>query len=78
MRVPRTIRFPFGYTVTVRLVDGRTLPAELDGQWDSERREILVRRTLDATRRRYILGHEVQHAVLDWQHHCCNEGTMKP
>lgn len=82
MRVPRTIRFPFGYAVKVRLLTSAQMKAQgeqdSDGWWESSTRTIFVRKRLPAARLRFIIGHETQHAVLDWQVHCCNEGTMKP
>lgn len=83
MRLPRRITLPFGYVVSVRLVTDAEMKAEADGEvtdglWDDETRTILVRRDLPMKRRKYVLGHELGHAYLDWTHFCFDEEAMKP
>ncbi len=79
--LPRTITLPYGYVVKIRTVPAGECKEEdgkvLDGWWDEDTHTIFIKRTLGAARRRYILGHEFQHAALDWIHHCLNEGVMK-
>lgn len=81
-RIPRTIRLPFGYTVRVREVSKREMEDEcgdyLDGAWVADDRTIYLRRTLNVTRKRYILCHELQHAIADLQHQQLNDGVGKP
>lgn len=79
--LPRTIPLPWGYTVKVKLVPAGQCKEEdgnlLEGWWDPDTRTIFIKKTLPLGRRRYMLGHEFHHAVLDWIHHCQNEGVMK-
>ena len=88
MRLPARVRFPFDYTVKVRQVTDREMrefsddapgdPLSVDGLWIADDRTIYIRKCLRVRRKRYILGHELQHAFLDWQHHCLNNGDSKP
>lgn len=79
--LPRTITFPFGYKVKVKLMPAKECKEEngrpLDGWWDDEIRTIFIKKSLPADRRRYALGHELQHALLDWIHECLDAGIMK-
>ena len=83
--IPRTIRLPFGYTIKVEQVTKREMEDEcgdfLDGAWTPEGPNggtIRIVRSLKMTRKRYILGHEIAHAVNDWLHEHLNMGTGKP
>ena len=84
MRLPSRVHFPFGYVVRVRQVTDAEMRAleddeeSCDGMWDSETRTIYVRAALPMRRRRYILGHELGHALWDWQHDLMNEKAMVP
>lgn len=91
MRLPASVRFPFGYVVRVRLVTAAEMesaesccncfakPDEVpDGSWDCSERTIRICKGQPVTRQRYILGHELQHALLDFNHHHLNAGSMKP
>lgn len=82
MRIPRSVTFPFGYVVQVRQVTDAEMTAEdedcPDGLWDVETRTIYVRSAIPIRRRKYILGHELGHALWDWQHEMFNEGAAKP
>lgn len=83
MRFPSTIRFPFGYDVKVRLVP----PAEIaeqaefeiedapDGLWLADRQTIFINRALPLRRQRYVLIHEMGHALWDFQHQMFGEKT---
>lgn len=79
--LPRTILLPFDYKVKVKLVPAKECKEEngklLDGWFDPDSNSIFIKKTLPAARRRYILGHELGHAVLDWIHECLNNGIMK-
>lgn len=81
LSLPKTISLPYGYVVKIRLVPAGECKEEngrlLDGWWDDEVKTIYIKRTLTPARKRYQMGHELQHAVLDWIHHCLNEGIMK-
>lgn len=74
MRLPRTVRFPFGYLVRVELVD--TL-RDADADWDQRSRVIRILRSMPAARKRYLLTHELSHAWADWQHDCLNRGIAE-
>jgi Zn-dependent peptidase ImmA (M78 family) len=87
VRLPSRVTLPFGYIIQVKqLTDAEMLDEQdecdreelLDGLWDADTRTIFVRASLPMGRRRYILGHEIGHAFIDWQHHCLNEDAMKP
>ena len=86
-RIPRRASFPFGYTVTIVQVTDREMRDReeidadediSDGCWFADTRTIYLRKALPPRRKRYILGHELMHAVLDWQHHYFNAEAMKP
>lgn len=79
--LPRTIPLPWGYVAKVKLVPAKECKEEngeiLDGWWDSDTQTIYVKKTLPIARRRYMVGHEFNHAVIDWVHRCLNEEIMK-
>lgn len=81
MRLPKRLSFPFGYVVTFRYLSASQMKtheaSELDGYWDSDTRTIYVRRRLQAKRLRYIIGHEMDHAINDYRHHLANEGIAE-
>jgi len=77
LRLPASVRLPFGYTVKVRLVTDAEMLAALeeddkdelcDGLWLVDTREILILKSLSKKRRAEILGHELDHAINDWRH----------
>ena len=85
MRFPKRLTLPFDYTIAIREVtDGEMRDMDdadvrtTDGCWDVETRTIYIVKTLPPRRKRYILGHELIHAVLDYNHHLLNEGKIKP
>ena len=82
MRLPASVRFPFGYRVNVKLVTDTEMADACedgpDGLWDAETRTIRIRKALPLRRQKYILGHEIGHAWLDWVHECIDEQAMKP
>jgi hypothetical protein len=83
MRLPRTLVFPFDYRISFKYVtraemkevDGTEEPP--DGLWDCATRTIYVLRRLPARRLRYVIGHEMDHAVNDYRLHCVNEGIAQ-
>lgn len=86
MRIPATQRFPFGYVVRIRQVTDTEMANESDediadipdGLWDSDERIIWIRKALSPRRKRYVLLHELGHALLDCGHACMNENKAKP
>lgn len=87
LSLPRLIRLPFGFIVRVRICTAAELAracgwslAEAqatDGGWHVDTRTIYLRSTLSPLRRRYVLAHELQHAVTDWAHHLMNREEAK-
>lgn len=84
MRLPRQVRLPFGYTVQVKEVSDSEMRAEdedgglNDGLWDAETKTIYVRASIPPRRKRYILVHEMGHALWDYQHELFDEGAARP
>jgi len=84
MRLPTHIMLPFGYTVRVKQLSDSEMRAEdadgelQDGLFDPETRSIFIRATLPKGRKKYLLSHELLHAVADWQHELFNEGALRP
>ncbi len=81
LRLPKTITLPFGYRVTVKQLSDKEfdlLASDSDGLWLADQRLIVIRKSLPAKRRAYILAHELGHAWLDWQHTYLDEGLTKP
>ncbi len=82
MRFPCRIVFPFGFVISVRQVTDSEMKeaadgGEADGLWLVDSREILILKTMPIKRRRYILAHELNHALTDFVHHYLNCGKMK-
>lgn len=81
MRLPRTLVFPFGYIVTFRYVSAAEMKEheaeDLDGFWEASTRTIYVRKRLPTKRLRYMIGHEIDHAVNDWRHQMLDAGIAK-
>lgn len=87
MRLPTRVHLPFGFRIAVKLVTdsemvgvlGSSDPDEMvDGLWDDDTRTIYIRKVLSKKRQRYILSHELHHALLDWAHACLNDQTAQP
>jgi Zn-dependent peptidase ImmA (M78 family) len=84
MRLPSRVTLPFGYVVLVKELTDAEMRAEeeagelCDGLWDAEAKTIFVRKDLPLKRKRYILWHELGHALWDGQHCCFDEGAFKP
>ena len=82
MRLPARVVFPFGYRVRVKQATDRELrdlaDDRPDGLWIAEERTIYIRKCLPITRKRYILAHELAHAVNDWMHFCLDNTNMRP
>jgi Zn-dependent peptidase ImmA (M78 family) len=76
--LPASVRLPFGYLITVKVVSARTLKkisdgSEVMGLWDGSSRTIYIDRNLEEREQRYTLTHEMIHAFADWQHHALGE-----
>lgn len=81
LRIPNKVHFPFGYIVTVTHVTDREMEEAAPGSdacWNVDTRVINIRKRLPTKRRIYLLGHELQHALLDWQHEFMDQGEAKP
>lgn len=75
LTIPRAIRLPFGWTVKVRMVTVKELAGitgwsldearRTDGAWIVDNRTIYCRRSLPAKTKRYVVAHELLHAVND-------------
>lgn len=87
MRLPSKVHLPFNFTVRIRQVTDSQMAEEMDAQdsedivdglWDIDARTIYIRRAISKRRQRYILGHELHHALLDWMHECLNDKTAMP
>ena len=87
MRLPTRVHFPFGYIVHIRQVTDAEIIAAVDGEgpedmadgcWMVDTRTIYIRKSLPLRRRRYILSHELGHALWDWQHDCLDANAMRP
>lgn len=76
--IPKSVTLPWGYKIKIRVVSRPEIGEDVDGLWDEEKREITICRDLPVKRKRYVLAHELQHAWLDWQHHCFNIGVIDP
>lgn len=81
LRLPKTITLPFGYRVSVKQLPDKEfdlLSPDSDGLWLADSKLIVIRKSLPAKRRAYILAHELGHAWLDWQHQHLDDGEAKP
>lgn len=85
MRLPTKIVFPFGYVVLIKEISDAEMRLEAgeedefpDGLFDPDTRSIFIRKDLPLGRKKYLLSHEVLHAVADWQHDLFNEGALRP
>ena len=82
MRIPRVVRLPFDYDVKVKQVTVREMREVMedddstpDGCWVVDDQTIYLLKSLPAQRKRYILAHELVHAVNDMAHAQVNEAT---
>lgn len=81
-RIPKYIRFPFGYTVKVVQKSPKELSDDVGtsvyGYWCDETRTIFISRTLTAAKKRYVVLHELTHALEDFKLFCTEIGLTKP
>ena len=70
--LPQRVRLPFGYVITIKAVAPSTLKRvakeEVWGCWDGTTRTIYVDKTANPRKQRYVLTHEMMHAIAEWQH----------
>lgn len=87
MRIPARVVFPFGYVVKIREVtvhemrDLEEIEAgeeEAEGLWDVDERTLYVLKCLTRRRKRYVVIHELAHALLDMGHEVMGKGAAKP
>ncbi len=87
LSLPRVVHLPFGFAVRVRVTTAAEMAracrwslAEaqaVEGAWDWDSRTIYVRSALPPKRKRYVLAHELQHAVTDWIGHLLGREEAK-
>lgn len=81
-RIPSRVLLPFGYLVTIKHLTDTEMQDIADGDlddglWDVETKTIYIRKGLSVRRQRYILTHELHHALIDWTHECLNDEIAK-
>lgn len=87
--LPRQIKLPWGGVVKVRLATPSECAEEnkkanaaskepLFGWYDGDINTIFIRSTLKPAQKRYVLGHELHHAVIDWVDEMLQLGVMVP
>lgn len=79
--IPRTIRLPGPYIVTVNQLAPMQMKNKhgefYDGIWDSDAMVVDIVRKLDHKRKWWVYSHEFQHVVNDWVHWLVGEGIAK-
>lgn len=81
-RVPARVYLPFGYVIPVRMVSRKEMRKVMDGQdldggWDPKTRRIYLYKGLRVKRKRYMLLHELAHALNDMLHELLDDGTVR-
>lgn len=85
-RIPKKIPLYKGkgrlnYTVHVKQVSALVMKnrfqEDLDGIWDDSTKTIYLKKNLKKMRKWYIYGHELVHAVNDWNHWMSNMGIAQ-
>lgn len=70
-RLPRRVHI-LDHTITIRQLDKRAFDAEwgedVDATWEDAERRINIRRHLPYKQKRYLLLHELVHALNDLTH----------
>lgn len=85
--IPQHVDLPFGFRVYIRRISPAEMADRLDdeegesivaaGFWDYDEATIYLDKTLPIAKQRYILAHELLHAVNDWVHHLLNNGVAE-
>ena len=82
LRIPKHIRFPFGYTVHIKQITLKELEdrcgASVLGLWEDDIRTIFIGKDLKVARKRWVLLHELIHAWADFQLYCTEIGIAQP
>jgi len=81
MKIPRSIKLPFNYTVTVQHVPYQELLHRGTDQcayWDVDQRVLLLDEDLPLAEQRYHLLSNLFHMVLDLQHEALDSGLAQP
>lgn len=77
MKLPRRVVFPFGYVVQVLQVPPEVLSGDSDSEWNADTRTITINKQCAVARRRYLLLHELEHALNDLHHWAMDTGVGK-
>jgi hypothetical protein len=84
--IPNRITLPFGFVIAVHRISPSEMADRLEedldegnaaGFWDYDQMAIFIDKTLPIAKQRYIMAHEMVHAVNDWAHWCLNRGVSK-
>jgi hypothetical protein len=76
-RIPKSLTLPFGYRVTIREVPKKDLE-DCYADWQSDTRTIRIQKSLSVAQKRYLLWHELLHAVHDAAHSALDLGKAQP
>lgn len=89
-RLPRRVVLPFGYIIKVKLAsaalirekagekDLAAFPEHCNGAWIVDEQSIYIYQGLSPAKRRYVLAHELDHAINDWMDYLLEWGIVKP
>lgn len=81
LRTPKWLKMPYGYKVQIKQISRKKMTEDhspdTDGIWDVDSGTIWLVKSLSPERKRYVLAHEIGHAVTDWTHWLVNEGLAK-
>ncbi len=81
MRLPTRIVFPFGYVIRVRQISRtemwNTVGENALAGWLSCERTIYLTRSRSTRQKRADLGHELGHAIVDYNDHLLTSGIGK-
>lgn len=82
LRIPKSIRLPFGYSVKVVQKTLHQLHedmgAEVYAYWDEEERTIYLGKELPAAKKRHCFIHEMKHVWTDYELYCTEIGIALP
>ena len=80
--IPARVVLPFGYIVTIKQISDAEMDKMLerdkagepcDGYWNVDNRTLYVLKKMLMKRKRYIVAHDMIHAVNDWMHQCMDD-----
>jgi len=81
LRLPRSVQLPFGRRIKIVQVPEAQLTdlfGVSDGQWHITSQTIYVNKALGQAKKRYVVAHELQHALVDYLHMLQVEGEAQP